>query len=328
MKIFRIIGLLAAVVLIVLIGAFVYVKMALPSVPEAPDIAVELSTERIKRGAFLANNLMGCMDCHAQRDFSKYTAPVIPGTQGAGGEKWGHEMGFEGELYAPNITPYALKNWTDGEIYRAITMGVSKNGEALFPIMPYLQYGKLADEDIYDLIAYLRTVPEVENTVPIRELDFPLNLIVNTIPKETKDKMPHPDHANKLAYGKYLVIAGACTECHTRQEKGEFIEEEYLGGGFEFKMPNGTMVTSSNITPHKEYGIGAWSMDKFVEAFHQYRDTTLAQTKVKEGQYNTIMPWTYYCKLNRPELEAMYTYLQSVEPVGNKVEKFKVLAAK
>ena len=305
MKALKIIGILAVIVVLVIAGAITYVKVALPDVPDAPDLNVEITPERVERGKYLANNLMGCMDCHAERDFSKFTAPVIEGTQGGGGEKWGHEGGFEGELYAPNITPYALKNWTDGEIYRAITVGVNKNGEALFPIMPYLQYGKLPDEDIYAVIAYLRTLPEIENTVPIRELDFPLNLIVNTIPKGNNDKMTHPDHSNKLDYGKYLVTAGACIECHTRQEKGEFVMEEYLGGGFEFLMPNGTLVTSANITPDKENGIGDWDVNKFVQTFHQYRDSSFVPHEVKQGQYNTIMPWTYYCRLDEPELEAV-----------------------
>ncbi len=324
MKIIKILGILALVILLVALGGFIYIKTALPNVPEAPDLKVELTPERVERGKFLANSLMGCMDCHAQRDYTKFTAPVIEGTKGGGGEKWGHENDFEGEMYAPNITPFALKNWTDGEIYQAITVGVNKDGEALFPIMPYLQYGKLPDEDIYAVIAYLRTIPEVENTVPPRELDFPLNLIVNTTPKVNSEKMPHPDHSNKLAYGKYLVTAGACIECHTRQEKGEFVMDEYLGGGFEFKMPNGTYVTSSNITPHKEHGIGGWDAEKFIQTFHQYRDSTFVPHTVKEGQYNTIMPWTYYCKLERPELEAMYTYLQSIKPVGNSIERFRV----
>jgi hypothetical protein len=34
------------------------------------------------------------------------------------------------------------------------------------------------------------------------------------------------------------------------------------------------------------------------------------------------MPWTYYSRLGEEELSAIYTYLQSLEAIDNKVEKF------
>lgn len=324
MRVLKILGIIALVVIVVALGAFTYVKTALPDVGDAPDLTVELTPERIERGKYLANNLMGCMDCHAQRDYTKFTGPVVAGTQGQGGEKWSHAGGFPGEMYAPNITPYALKDWTDGGIFRAITMGVNKDGDALFPIMPYLHYGKLPEEDIYAVIAYLRTIPERQSKFPERELDFPLNMIVNTIPVKNEQKMAAPDPQNKLAYGEYLMTAAACMECHTRQDQGQFVMEEYMGGGFEFPMPNGTVVTSANITPHPEFGIGSWDAERFVNTFHAYRDSSFTPKEVKQGEFNTIMPWTYYARLDADELEAMFTYLQSLKPVGNQVEKFKV----
>lgn len=77
-----------------------------------------------------------------------------------GGEFFGPDLGFPGEFYSRNLTPANLRGWTDGEIFRAITAGVNKEGEALFPVMPYRNYSKMDKEDIYDIIAYLRTLPQ------------------------------------------------------------------------------------------------------------------------------------------------------------------------
>lgn len=59
------------------------------------------------------------------------SAPLA-GDLGAGGERFSTDMGFPGTIYSPNITPHNLKEWTDGEIFRAITSGVNKYGKAIF----------------------------------------------------------------------------------------------------------------------------------------------------------------------------------------------------
>ena len=84
-----------------------------------------------------------------------------------------------------NLTPYHLGNWTDGEIFRAITTGVSRDGHALFPVMPYTSYAKMDPADIKDIIAYLRTLKPIHNAIPAAESDFPMNFIINTMPAQT-----------------------------------------------------------------------------------------------------------------------------------------------
>lgn len=305
--------------LLLLILAFIgYLLIFLPSI-DPPELKVELTPERIERGDYLANKLMGCMDCHAQRDWSKFTGPTFVNTRGGGGEKWSHSMGFPGELYAPNITK--LQDWSDGEIYRAITNGVSKDGSPLFPIMPYLTYGQLEKEDIYSVIAYLRTLEPQENEVPERELDFPLNIIVNTMPTEGQHQLKL-DPGNEVEYGKYLLTAAACYDCHTKQEQGQYIEEMAYAGGMEFPLETGGVVRSSNITPDLETGIGKWTKAQFIQKFKSYADSGFVAYEVPENEYNTFMPWTYYASLPEKDLGAIFTYLQTISPVQNKVEKF------
>src|SRR5665213_1849553 len=77
---------------------------------------------------------------------------------------------------------YLMKKMVFQEIFMTITTGVDKYGKALFPVMPYHYYGKMDKEDIYDIIAYIRSLPPIENKTPDRSIDFPMNFIVNTIP--------------------------------------------------------------------------------------------------------------------------------------------------
>jgi mono/diheme cytochrome c family protein len=301
-----------------------YVKYALPDVADAPDIKIEYTKQRIERGKYLANNVTMCVDCHSQRDYSKFGAPMVPGTTGQGGELFGRAMGFPGNYYAPNITPYGVGQWTDGELLRAITTGVSKDGHALFPIMPYPNFGQLDKEDIYSIIAYVRSLEPIKNDVPKSESDFPINFIINTIPQEPTFSLIPPKE-ELIAYGKYMFTAVGCNECHTPQEQGQPIEEKFLAGGFEFPFPDGTVVRSLNITPDKETGIGTWTEQQFVSRFKQYSDSTYTPHLVANGEFKTVMPWLYYTHMKEEDLKAIFAYLQTVPPIENKVQKFEKL---
>jgi hypothetical protein len=321
-KFIRMTAILSGIVIIVVASILTYVKLGLPNVQEAQDLRIEYTQERIERGKYLANSVMICMDCHSQRDYSKFAAPMKPGTFGAGGELFGTEMGFPGNFYSPNLTPYHLKEWTDGELFRAITAGVSKDGRALFPIMPYPNYAQVDKEDIYSVIAYIRTLDPVANDVPPSEAAFPMNFIINTIPKDpTFGTLP--DKKDMIAYGKYLVTSASCGDCHTRQEKGEPVEGMYLAGGMEFPLPNKTILRSANITPDTETGIGKLTEEEFLSKFTAYRDSTFVPKEVKAGEFNTLMPWIFYSRMKDEDLKAIYAYLKSVPPVRNNVEKFQ-----
>ncbi len=319
-KVVKVILAVVAVLFIGVIGFITYIKTALPNVGPAPDLKVELTEARIKRGEYLANAVSVCMDCHSSRDWSKYSGPLMQGTLGAGGEIFNQEFGFPGVFYSKNITPYGIGNWTDGEVFRAITAGVSKDGSALFPVMPHPNYGQMDKEDIYSIIAYLRTLKEVKKDIPASVPDFPMNIILNTIPKPASFKQI-PDKKNLELYGAYVFNAAACAECHTKTEKGEKIAGMELAGGFEFKMPFG-IVRSPNITPDAETGIGGWSEQAFINRFKVYADSSYSSPIVEKGKFNTVMPWLMYSKMEEEDLRALFTYLKTVKPVVNRVERF------
>jgi hypothetical protein len=234
-------------------GLLLYVSMALPNVGPPEEMVIEKTPERIERGEYLAHHVMLCMDCHAIRDFSLFTGPPIESTLGAGGDIFDHSMQFPGVFVSANITPSGIGEWTDGELYRLITTGVKRDGKPIFPIMPYQSYGKLDPEDIKSVIAYIRTLEPVETNHPASKPDFPMNLIMRTIPEKATPRTI-PSKEDKIAYGEYMVIASACADCHTKFEKGKFIGEQ-LAGGREFEFPDGSILRTANLTPHNTTGI-------------------------------------------------------------------------
>ncbi|MEX0610265.1 MAG: c-type cytochrome [Balneolaceae bacterium] len=320
-KVLKISGFLLAGVLVLLSGLLIYVKAVLPNTGPATDLTVEITPERVERGEYLAHSVMVCMDCHSERDFSLFSGPLVSGTLGKGGERFDANMGFPGNFYARNLTPYNIGDWTDGELFRAITTGVNKEGKALFPVMPYLNYGKIDKEDVYDIIAYIRSLDPIEHDVTESVPDFPMNFIINTIPTEAEFTQK-PDPSDRVAYGKYLVTAASCNDCHTKMEQGTYVEGMEFAGGFEFQFPSGEMTRSANITPDKKTGIGSWTEDQFVNRFKAYVDTNITLPKVAPGQFNTPMPWTMYATMKEDDLRAIYTYLQTVKPIENLVTRY------
>ena len=320
-KALKVITIMLVIVVIGVAGLLVYVKAALPDVGNPPDIKVELTPERIKRGEYLANHVTLCVNCHSERDFTIWSGPLVPGTLGKGGEAFTEAEGFPGKFYARNISPSHLRSWTDGEIFRAITTGENKDNKPLFPVMPWENYSKMDPEDIKDIIAYIRTLPEQSNEPPVSEADFPMNFILNTLPHAaTGGSRPSP--ADQLVYGAYMVNAAGCGICHTKQEKGKIVGEPF-SGGFEFSFPDGSIVTSANITPDKETGIGAWNEALFMAKFKQYADSSYHGSTIKPGQMQTVMPWTMYSGMDSTDLKAIYAYLSTVKPVRNHVTRWK-----
>lgn len=309
----------AAVLIAGVLCAGAYIKFALPDVAAAPAIKAPTDKVSIEHGAYLANHVAVCMDCHSRRDWSRFSGPLAAGPLGIGGEYFGPEMGFPGKFYAANLTPAHLGNWTDGEIFRAITTGVSKDGHALFPVMPYQHYAKMDQEDVLDIIAYIRTLPAAKSEIPPADADFPMNFILNTIPDEAHLSRK-PDVNDQIAYGAYLVNVASCGECHTPVNKGEPIAGKELAGGREFLLPGGALY-SANLTPDKMSGIGNWTEADFLNRFRTYADPDVMKP-VAQTDFNTIMPWSMYANMEDRDLKAIYAYLHSLQPIPNKVTHF------
>lgn len=313
-KLFKILGVLLLIAALLIVGAITYVTQALPNI-DAPDIKVEVTPERVARGEYLANHVSLCMGCHSTRDWSLFAGPPTPGTLGIGGEVFDQKFGFPGKFVARNITPHGLKDWSDGEVYRAITCGVGRDGRPFFPVMPYPNFGKLADEDIYSIIAYVRSLPAVTTSPEASQADFPMSIIMHMMPAQQKK-------LENVSYGEYMVTASGCRVCHTKEEKGKEVGAPFSGDRT-FPFPGVGVVHSANITPH-ETGIGGWSKEKFIQTFKQYADSGYVVPKVDFAakQMQTAMPWTMYAGMKEEDLGAIYDYLRTVPPVENSITKW------
>ncbi len=313
---------------VIVAGLAAIVFLVFPRVSAAPDMKVELTAERVARGDYLFNKALACSGCHtpqlAPRRFSGVTDPAQPA---AGRYMGGPAFGFPAEIYAPNLTPARLGSWSDGEIYRAIVSGVTREGHAMFAVMPYVFYKGLDTADAEALVAYLRSIPPSPLEHPAVELPFPVATAMRFVVAD-----PAPETLtgprDELAQGKYLAFAGACFECHTlRNDKGEPVGAPFAGGNI-FGLEGGGLARSANITPDEDTGIGAWSREDFIARFRSRTPEALNDVLPKAGDMDSEMPWAAYAGMTEADLGALYAYLRTVPPVSAEVITFEPPAAK
>jgi mono/diheme cytochrome c family protein len=268
---------------------------------------------RLARGQYLVEGPAHCLFCHSDHDLSNPEYPVIPSTRGAGWKMPIPELNY---ISSKNITSdkeTGLGNWTDDEIARAIREGVRKDGTALFPVMPYLAFAKLDDEDVASIVVYLRTLPPINHAVPARNLPFPLEHIVKTIPTPITTPQPSHPSANAADRGKYLVTMAGCADCHTpSDDRGQKLAGMDFAGGELFRDPgqNGKEVFTMNITPDPS-GIA------------HYDEALLTQTlhtgQVSGRMLNHIMPFEQFKNITDADVADIFAFLKTVTPVKHRI---------
>jgi mono/diheme cytochrome c family protein len=315
----KIVAGLVGLLLVVAACGYGYLMLAYPKVPPAPTVTFDTSPERLARGEYLAEHVVGCATCHTERDWTKFSGPGKRELLGAGSEPF--NLGPAGILYSKNITPAGIGSWTDGELLRAATQGVSKDGSPLFPLMPYPHFGAMSEDDVHAVLAYVRSWKAIDGVPPPRSLNFPLNLIVRTMPgPNTHQQRPSP--TDKVAYGKYMTRSAMCSDCHTPiDDRGTPLPGMQFAGGMEF-LETGYRVRSANITPDANTGIGSWTEQQFIDKFKAFENTPAATLGEKERAQNTVMPLTAYAGMTREDLSSIYAYLRTLTPVTNRVSKF------
>jgi Cytochrome C oxidase, cbb3-type, subunit III len=310
---------LGAAILLTTFG-FTYLYFQKPATAPPSSIKIEISAARLARGEYLFRHIAACNDCHSERDFSRFGGPAIHGREGAG-FVFPPELGLPGAVVAPNITPdkeTGVGNWTDGEIIRAIREGIGRDGQALFPLMPYTDFRHISDEDVFAIVAYMKTLRPLKNALPRSRIDFPVSMLIKKLPQPL-GQVPSVDQQNSLKYGEYLVTLAGCRNCHTPMERGQPAPNKLLAGGQLFRTSAGTAV-SANITPDKDTGIGNWSEQDFLNEFYQYRKYA-DQGSPKVGPEGfTVMPWLSFCQMLEEDLKAIYCFLKSQPAVYHPVE--------
>ena len=109
------------------------------------------------------------MLCHSPLDVS------------GGGLKVAEGKAFAGRPFAPDGVPFAtapnltpdretgIGTWSDDMLARAIREGISHDGRAMFPVMPYQKFRRMSDEDLAALVVYLRSLPPIRNPMAADE---------------------------------------------------------------------------------------------------------------------------------------------------------------
>lgn len=198
-KILKIVGWGLGVVMLVIAAGLGYLFLKYPDAGLVPTLTVQATPERLARGAYLANHVSVCIDCHSTRNWEHFSPPPMAGTEGKGGELFDESLGFPGTIYAHNMTPAALGSVNDGVVYRAITTGVDKNGKAMFPLMPYQHINLMSEEDILSIIAYIWTLKPIEDGPPLTTLKFPMNLEGCYVEASAKMRCPVKDRRRRLS---------------------------------------------------------------------------------------------------------------------------------
>jgi len=127
-----------------------------PATPSAQD--------KVKRGEYLVK-IISCGDCHTQGallgkpDMAKYM----------GGSEVGFFLPDLGYFYGSNLTPdkeTGLGNWSEDEIVTALRTGMRPDGRKLAPIMPWMSFATLTDDDADAIAAYLKSLAPIAYKAP------------------------------------------------------------------------------------------------------------------------------------------------------------------
>lgn len=266
--------------------------MMLPALPAAAQ------SDPVARGRYLVESIAGCGNCHTP----KGPQGDLPGMNLAGGVVI-EEAPFR--AVTSNITPdpeTGIGRWTDAQVVRAIREGIRPDGSLIGPPMPFELYRGISDRDVAAMVAYLRTVPAVRNTVARSEYRIPLPPAYG--PPVTS--VPDPPADTAVARGAYLAgPLGHCTECHTPMlEDGRRDWSRRGAGGQPFPGPWGVSV-ARNITPHRENGIGAWTDAQIVRAITQ-------GISADGRQMFPPMAYSYYARMTPADLADLVAYLRSL----------------
>jgi mono/diheme cytochrome c family protein len=213
--------------------------------------------------------------------------------------------------FAPNLTGGAggvgATN-TSEDWVRAIRHGVGHDSRGLVA-MPSIIWYYLSDEDLGALIAYLQSLPPVDNELPARRIG-PLGRLMVALGQFPPTGAAVIDHhaprpaarepGITVAYGEYLAQS-TCSACHGVN----------LNGG-SVRGLDGELEIALNLTPGGE--LAGWSEAEFM--------TALRSGVTPSGRVlSDTMPWKYVGQMTDEELRAVWLYLQSLPALEQGLER-------
>jgi len=254
---------------------------------------IEIPTDEtsIARGEHLVKAVAHCGYCHGTNFSGDY---II------------NNHGKEGIVVAPNLTSGQGgigASFTDEDWVRALYHGVNDERRSVI-MMPSLFFNVMSENDITAVIAYMKTVPPVDNVLPETKPGPMVYLLIGAGPFTEGMSALHIDHdapfppapteGETPAYGEYLVTIGQCRACHGN---------ELAGGQVSPSAPIGP-----NLTPGGEMGF--WDEGTFFSVIR-------TGTHPSGRELDSYMPWKFFANMTDSELRAIRAYLLSQPKLEN-----------
>jgi len=291
-KVFRIIGIMLGSILglILVTGVALYIigNARLNKTYKFPpsNLTIPTDEESIAIGKHRAESL--CAGCHGD-DLSGVT-------------NWFEEAPI-GKIDSANLTSglggIGREFTSDEDYVRAIRHGIDPNGKpTLMFAVPATSH--LSDEELADIIAYLRTIPSVDHETNGHQITptGKIMLAAGQLGNLPVEDAIHEAHVVTVPqgvtvdYGKYLVDISDCRTCHGQDLSGAQIPDPTMTG------------VTPNLSPGGELGL--WTEEQFIN--------TLRTGITPHGHEldPDFMPPKFFERLTDDELKAMWLYLQSL----------------
>ncbi len=285
-----VVGGLVGIVLLLIAASFILSSSRINRTYTLPEesIVVEADAASLANGERLVS--VFCADCHGE-DLAGTVFLDDP---------------MLGTVVASNLTAGeggVGQSFTDLDFERAIRHAVGPDGKGLW-VMPAAEYAHFSNQDVADIIAYIRSVEPVDNDPgeSVLGLGGRILFTLGAVPLLTAEvidhQQPHVETVEpgvNIVYGEYL--ARTCTGCHGT---------DYAGGPN--PEPGGWPV--ANLTPHEATGLGTWTEQDFITAIR-------TGVRPDGAELNPAMPWQAYAPLSDEDLSAIWLFLQSLPPVDS-----------
>jgi cytochrome c2 len=265
-------------------------------------------TGSAERGRNLVHNI--CGPCHYNAAAGSFI-----------GDRMADVPRIAGKIYSANLTASkiagVLPYYTDAEISYLLKTGINRTGR----FIPYMLRPTMAENDINDIIVYLRSkdraIAARDTTVGHTKLSLLGKMaLMQGKPQPFIEGIKRPAGTDEVATGKYLIDQLGCFHCHSKSIAGiNYMHAEqskgYMQGGMKFHDSMHKKVFASNLTPDSATGIGSYSRDAFV---------LVLQTGITPSGIKVRFPMRQYPGLTRAQCTAIYTYLQALPAQRHKVK--------
>ncbi|WP_258105657.1 cytochrome c [Marinoscillum sp. MHG1-6] len=317
-------GLLALIIL--LVGGFViYVQLNWNKTYDIPYPELQVSTDSavIAKGEYLVKGPAHCAICHVSSFDEMIKADGGEDIPLKGGVRF--PLGPLGIISPANLTPdpeTGIGRYTDGQLFRMMRHAVKPDGTGTLSLM--MPFWNMADEDLVAIVSYLRSCEPIKNVVEPPSYTFVGKMVRATAPlfEPVYDPTP-PDKAPPMEAtierGEYLArYVANCVGCHTARDPMTFeaIGPEYAGGMEMEPLPElhiklgidpDLWTRSVNITPHPNSALARFkTLDAWITRFRQGRLIL-----------NSPMDWGPFSRMSDEDLEALWLYLHSLDPIEN-----------